>query len=113
MSYDRTAAEGLVSVTDLVDGIPIHARVSPHFVVGRTPLVFVHGLGVSVRYLEPTMSLLVAEHHVAGLDLPGFGRSGTPPEALDTRGLASALAACSTCGVSGRPFSSATRTAAR
>jgi pimeloyl-ACP methyl ester carboxylesterase len=93
MSYDRTAAEGLVSVTDLVDGIPIHARVSPHFVVGRTPLVFVHGLGVSVRYLEPTMSLLVAEHHVAGLDLPGFGRSGTPPEALDTHGLASALAA--------------------
>lgn len=93
MPHDLAAAERLVSVTDLVDGIPIHARVSPHFVVGRTPLVFVHGLGVSVRYLEPTMALLVSEHHVAGLDLPGFGRSGNPPAALDTRGLANALAA--------------------
>ncbi|MEO8336994.1 MAG: alpha/beta hydrolase [bacterium] len=93
MSSDLATAEQLVSVTDLVDGIRIHARVSPHFVVGRTPIVFVHGLGVSVRYLEPTMALLVAEHHVEGLDLPGFGRSGTPPEALDTRGLANALTA--------------------
>jgi len=92
MSHDLKVAERLVSVTDVVDGVSIHARVSPHYVVGRTPLVFVHGLGVSVRYLEPTMSLLVAEHHVVGLDLPGFGRSGTPEEALDTRGLADALA---------------------
>ncbi len=92
MSHDVVATERLVSVTDPVDGIPIHARVSPHFVNGRTPLVFVHGLGVSVRYLEPTMALLASEYHVAGLDLPGFGRSGTPPETLDTRGLASALA---------------------
>ncbi len=93
MSPDLASSAQLVSVTDLVDGIPIHAMVSPHFVVGRTPLVFVHGLGVSVRYLEPTMALLVARHHVAGLDLPGFGRSGSPPEVLDTRGLAAALIA--------------------
>ena len=91
MSRVVVAAERLVSVTNLVDGISIHALVSP-FVDGRTPLVFVHGLGVSVRYLEPTMALLASEYHVAGLDLPGFGRSGTPPEALDTRGLAEALA---------------------
>ena len=39
------------------------------------PLVFVHGLGVSVRYLEPTMSRLGRAHYVAGLDLPGFGRN--------------------------------------
>lgn len=91
MPHAIVAAERLVSVTDLVNGLPIHARVSPRVVDGRTPLVFVHGLGVSVRYLEPTMMLLASEHHVAGLDLPGFGRSGTPPEALDTRGLADAL----------------------
>ena len=84
-------ADPLVSVTDLVDGLPIHARVSSRFVHGRTPLVFVHGLGVSVRYLEPAMLALADRYHVAGLDLPGFGRSGTPPRALDTRGLANAL----------------------
>jgi len=92
MPHELSAADRLVSVTDVVDGVPIHARVSPHYVVGRTPLVFVHGLGVSVRVVEPTMQLLVGEHHVVGLDLPGFGRSGTPDEALDTRGLAHALA---------------------
>ena len=87
-------AELLVSVTDLVDGVPIHARVSSRtFGDGRTRLVFVHGLGVSVRYLEPTMLKLAAEHPVAGLDLPGFGRSGTPDKALDVHGLARALAA--------------------
>jgi pimeloyl-ACP methyl ester carboxylesterase len=52
----------------------------------------VHGLGVSVRFFEPTMELLASKYHVAGPDLPGFGRSATPPEVLDTRGLASALA---------------------
>ena len=81
----------LVSVTDFVDGIPIHARVSSRLVHGRAPLVFVHGLGVSVRYLEPTMLALAPQYHVAGLDRPGFGRSGTPARALDTRGLATAL----------------------
>ena len=39
------------------------------------------------------MRRLTSTHAVAGLDLPGFGRSGTPPRALDTRGLADALAA--------------------
>ena len=89
-----TPAELLVSVHDDVDGISIHARVSTRpFGDGRTRLVFVHGLGVSVRYLEPTMVRLALEHPVAGLDLPGFGRSGTPPRALDTPGLGKALAA--------------------
>ena len=87
-------AEPLLSVHDVVDGISIHSRVSARtFGDGRTRLVFVHGLGVSVRYLEPTMARLALEHPVSGLDLPGFGRSGTPPRALDTRGLGQALAA--------------------
>ena len=87
-------AELLVSVHDIVDGISIHARVSTRvFGDGRTRLVFVHGLGVSVRYLEPTMVRLAKEHPVSGLDLPGFGRSDTPPKALDTAGLGRALAA--------------------
>ena len=87
-------AELLVSVHDIVDGLSIHARVSTRvFGDGRTRLVFVHGLGVSVRYLEPTMVRLAKEHPVSGLDLPGFGRSDTPPKALDTAGLGRALAA--------------------
>ena len=83
----------LASVTDVVNGIPIHGLVSTRpFGDGRTRLVFVHGLGVSVRYLEPTMQRLATDHPVAGLDLPGFGRSGSPDKALDVHGLAKALA---------------------
>ena len=94
MSSVVAPAEPLVSVYDVVGGIPIHARVSTRtFGDGRTRLVFVHGLGVSVRYLEPTMLRLAPEHLVAGLDLPGFGRSGTPPNALDTVALGKTLAA--------------------
>ena len=85
-------AEPLASVYDDVRGVRVHARVSTRtFADARTRLVFVHGLGASVRYLEPTMSVLAAEHPLIGLDLPGFGRSDTPPSALDTAGLASAL----------------------
>lgn len=86
----------LISLNDVVLGTPIHSRVSARVFEGgaeHTPLVFVHGLGVSVRYLEPSMARLAKDHPVAGLDLPGFGRSGTPPRALDTRGLADAFAA--------------------
>jgi 2-hydroxy-6-oxonona-2,4-dienedioate hydrolase len=86
------AGEPLASVYDDVNGVRIHARVSTRaFADGRTRLVFVHGLGASVRYLEPTMTALAGEHPLVGIDLPGFGRSGTPPHALDTAGLAIAL----------------------
>ena len=87
-------AEPLESVRDVVDGVSIHGLVSSCSTASHAPtLVFVHGLGVSTRYLEPTMRQLTTTHAVAGLDLPGFGRSGTPRKALDTTGLADALAA--------------------
>ena len=89
-----SAADPLQSVRDVVGGVSIHGVVSARPAVGDAPtLVFVHGLGVSTRYLEPTMRQLTATHAVAALDLPGFGRSGTPRKALDTTGLADALAA--------------------
>ena len=86
-------ADPLVSVHDIVDGVSIHGLLSARATAGDAPaLVFVHGLGVSTRYLEPTMRRLTATHAVTGLDLPGFGRSGTPTRPLDTTGLADALA---------------------
>ena len=39
------------------------------------------------------MSRLARDHPVAGLDLPGFGRSATPPQILDVHGLSTALVA--------------------
>jgi pimeloyl-ACP methyl ester carboxylesterase len=92
MPRDAVPDEPLRSVWDEVDGVAIHARVSmPDLQNGRTPIVFVHGLGASTRYMEPTMARLAREHPVAGLDLPGFGRSGNPTRTLSLSELAQAL----------------------
>ncbi len=82
---------------DVVNGVRVHGLVSTHDTISHQvpPIVFVHGLGVSTRYLAPTMAWLAREHPamlVAGLDLPGFGRSATPSHALDVSELADALA---------------------
>ncbi len=47
----------LRSVWDVVDGVRVHGRVGDvaHVAGGRPDVVFVHGLGMSTRYLEPTM----------------------------------------------------------
>lgn len=70
----------LISVWDEIDGLRIHGRVSepsgPR--IAGPPVVFVHGLGVSTRYMEPTMARLAEMHTVVGLDLAGFGRSAAP-----------------------------------
>ena len=79
------ATASLHSVWDEVDGIRIHGRVSDRALtrerradvgsVAIRDVVFVHGLGMSTRYLEPTMRLLTGSFAVSGLDLPGFGES--------------------------------------
>jgi 2-hydroxy-6-oxonona-2,4-dienedioate hydrolase len=84
-----TTGTALRSVWDTVGGVKMHGLVSTP--VGATPVVFVHGLGVSARYMAPTMALLAGDFQVAGPDLPGFGRSGSPPRALDLRQLAVSL----------------------
>lgn len=58
----------------------------------RQPVVLVHGLVVSSRYMVPTGRLLGRSLPVLAPDLPGFGRSEGPPETLDVDGLADALA---------------------
>jgi 2-hydroxy-6-oxonona-2,4-dienedioate hydrolase len=54
-------------------------------------VVLVHGLGVSSRYFAPLARRLQARHTVLAPDLPGYGRSATPPRALDIPPLADAL----------------------
>lgn len=90
MRTDLAVGASLVSVWNEVDGIRMHGLASAAPAPGP-PIVFVHGLGVSTRYMEPTMALLARDHVVAGPDLPGFGRSGSPQHALDLAGLARAL----------------------
>lgn len=57
----------------------------------KTPIVCVHGLGVSHRYLLPTAERLAAQRQVYLPDLPGFGSSTHPPHALSIEELARAL----------------------
>lgn len=89
MGTSVTPGDALTSVWDVIDGVRIHGRVnaspSP---AGATTIVFVHGLGVSTRYMEPTMRRLADAHAVAGIDLPGFGRSGSPARTLGLEALA-------------------------
>jgi pimeloyl-ACP methyl ester carboxylesterase len=47
------------------------------------PLVLVHGVAVSHRYLMPLAAELSPHHPVHVVDLPGFGLSTKPPKALD------------------------------
>jgi pimeloyl-ACP methyl ester carboxylesterase len=58
-----------------------------------TPVVLVHGLGVSSRYMAPTGRLLADEFPVYAPDLPGFGRSERPRSTLRIEGLAESLVA--------------------
>jgi 2-hydroxy-6-oxonona-2,4-dienedioate hydrolase len=57
------------------------------------PLVLVHGLGLSHKYMMPTAECLARKFEVFVPDLPGFGASTRPARVLDIRGLADALAA--------------------
>jgi pimeloyl-ACP methyl ester carboxylesterase len=60
---------------------------------GAVPVVLVHGLAVSHRYLMPLGSRLAGRHRVHAVDLPGFGLSGDPGRVLDVAGHADHLAA--------------------
>lgn len=56
-------------------------------------VVLVHGIGVTSRYLEPTMQTLAPHFRVYAPDLPGWGRSDRPPRALTIPELADTLVA--------------------
>ena len=71
-------------------GLGVHARVGGD----GTPVVLVHGYGVSGSYMVPLAHSLVPSFSVFVPDLPGFGRSQQPPSPLGIADLATALAAC-------------------
>nr|WP_223406835.1 alpha/beta hydrolase [Occultella gossypii] len=59
---------------------------------GAPVMTHLHGFGLSGRYLLPTAELLADEFLTYVPDLPGFGRSGRPRDALDVPDLAHAAA---------------------
>lgn len=71
----------------------MHARVAQREDAGSVPVVLVHGLGVSSRYMIPAALELAEFSSVYAPDLPGFGRSGRPPRTLDIEELSDALVA--------------------
>ncbi|WP_243074967.1 alpha/beta fold hydrolase [Microbacterium sp. SS28] len=75
----------------LVDGIDVFYRESVNPPAARV-MMHVHGFGLSGRYLLPTAERLADEFHTLVPDLPGFGRSGKAPNALDVPDLAHAAA---------------------
>jgi 2-hydroxy-6-oxonona-2,4-dienedioate hydrolase len=79
-----------------VGGLGVHVRLSaegsPGAASGALPLVLVHGLGVSSRYMIPLAELLAAGRPVYAPDLPGFGRSDKPRRAFDVHEQAEFLA---------------------
>lgn len=74
-----------------MDGVRLHVRASTE-ATDEPPVVLVHGFVISSRYLEPLARQLAPHARVLAPDLPGFGRSGKPREALDLPALADALA---------------------
>ncbi|MBM0231240.1 alpha/beta fold hydrolase [Micromonospora sp. STR1_7] len=86
-------AAGLASDWRLVDGLRTHTRRGGDPDTGAPPVVLVHGLAVSHRYLTPLAAWLAATHPVYVPDLPGFGLSQHPRSAYDVRRHADHLAA--------------------
>ncbi len=77
----------------LINGLPLHARVSAPLPLAGPVVVLVHGLIVSSRYMVPTAVRLAPWVATVAPDLPGFGRSPGPAATLDVPALADALAA--------------------
>ncbi|MEK8107325.1 alpha/beta fold hydrolase [Micromonospora sp. M12] len=70
-----------------------HTRRSADPGTGAPPVVLVHGLAVSHRYLTPLAVALAATNPVYVPDLPGFGLTERPGHAYDVRRHADHLAA--------------------
>jgi pimeloyl-ACP methyl ester carboxylesterase len=71
----------------------IHYRASVnHSYNHLPPIILVHGLGVSSRYMMPTAERLAPHRSIYAPDLPGSGRSTKPSRPLNLTELSGALA---------------------
>lgn len=89
--HPRRPQSDLAERWTLVDGVDVFYRESVNPPAARA-MLHVHGFGLSGRYLLPTAERLADEFHTLVPDLPGFGRSGKAPDALDVPDLAHAAA---------------------
>ncbi len=77
----------------IVNGLPVFARVNDEAAPrDATPLVHIHGFGISGTYLLPAATRLAAHYPTYVPDLPGYGRSHKPDHTLSISELADALA---------------------
>ena len=86
-------AQGFESRWRTVRGVETHDRASVGGPGDAPPLVLVHGLAVSHRYLMPLAARLARRHPVHVVDLPGFGLSSDPGRVLGVAEHADHLAA--------------------
>jgi pimeloyl-ACP methyl ester carboxylesterase len=85
-------AAGLGALRTRVGREVIFARVSTGLTPShRPPVVLVHGLVVSSRYMVPLTRALAADFRVYAPDLPGFGESSKPSRTLDLPAMADTL----------------------
>jgi len=88
----ETRAAGLGGLRTRVGREVIFARVSTGLTPShRPPVVLVHGLVISSRYMVPLTRALAADFQVYAPDLPSFGESSKPSRTLDLPALADAL----------------------
>jgi 2-hydroxy-6-oxonona-2,4-dienedioate hydrolase len=89
----RKRSDSLKSAWTNVGGLRLHARVADNSLSQNLPpVILVHGLGVSSRYMIPLAERLASHWRVYAPDLPGFGRSDKPRRPLNIHELADALA---------------------
>ena len=90
---DSTDANPIQSLWTQVDGLRMNGRIGLNGdpMGQRRPILFLHGLGVSSRYMVPTMLEMAPRHRVYAPDLPGFGRSQKPRRAMNIFQLTDAL----------------------
>jgi pimeloyl-ACP methyl ester carboxylesterase len=76
----------------VVNGLDLHLRYGGQEQGGRLPLILLHGLSVSGRYMVPTARRLAPHFPVYVPDLPGFGHSAKPDHVLSIGELADTVA---------------------
>jgi pimeloyl-ACP methyl ester carboxylesterase len=78
----------------ILNGLPMLYRVATDAApAGATPIVHIHGFGISGRYLVPAAERLAPFHPTYVPDLPGYGRSHKPERTLTIPQLAESLRA--------------------